>query len=1090
MEKIKEKIAQSKLITDFLQLPQDTVFGSNGSLDIALRLYFLAKKRQKKVVLVCSDLQKAKKIVLDINLLQEDFAHYLPDFDILPYECRSSSLGVLEQRIVVLHRLHSSKPGVFCLSAAAALRRLPLAKKFPSFNLRAGQTLSSEELSNKLIACGYQKSYQAYNSGEFAQRGEIFDICIPGGQYGVRLEYDYDAIGRIRYFDLQTQLTTQELKTVKVLPAREFSLFDASCQNQQVAKKVKEFGYYQGIENDLSAIFPCQAIVEDSQRLLFLDDLCLAELAQELAAQAKSSSQEANEIWVEPEEIFLTSKKLSEIESSAFIFSNIQPEQKKFLPSSMQVGVNLQGNVKLLRFELKRALDSGQTVIIQTDNKAQIKRLKKMLPSYQSQLCFDLGVFSSGFSLADVRLSVFTDHQIFNRYVASGSSFQGKKAVEKPQFLVQGEYLVHSDYGIGIYGGLKTTLVDGKTVECLVLYYQGGDAIFLPSYALGKVSKFVAAEGVEVRQDKIGSKKWKNTKAKVKKRIEVIAKDLVDFYAKRSKVQGIPFLPDDQMQESMEAEFLYEPTRDQLKAIKQIKEDMQSPKPMERLLCGDVGYGKTEVAVRAAFKAVCSSYQVAVLSPTTLLCEQLFTVFSQRLAMYPVKIKMLSRFVGKAQQKKVIQELNQGKVDIVIGTHRLLSKDIAFPKLGLLVIDEEHRFGVRAKEKLRKMKLNIDTLYMSATPIPRTLNMALSGVKDISLILSSPKQRVPINAVVSYYQKSLLRSAIQKEVARSGQVFFVHNRVESIQKELEKLQALLPKVSMKVAHGQMREAELEKIILDFYHNKFSVLVCTSIIENGIDIANANTIIVNRADLFGLSSLYQLKGRVGRSSQRGYCYYLLPKGATQEQRSRLQSLSAPGSSGYKVAMLDMQVRGVGSMVGTGQSGNIAQIGFNYYNNLLSDAIANISEGKRFKPQEVDVDLEGEFYIPADYIQDGEIRLQIYSRMLKLTQKKQFDQLVLELENRFGSLPAGVLSVVAYYTITVLAQSIGISKLKHYQKRLVLTFGKVPDQKRLEKLMTSGYQVEFDLRQGFCLKVIVGAKQDLVKIVEILTLLDLS
>ncbi len=1089
MEKLLEKIAKSSLIKDFLALPKDVVFGTNCSLDMALRLYFLAKTRQKKIVLVCSDLQKAQKIVFDINLIQENFAHYLPDFDLLPYEGRSSSLGVLEQRIVVLQRLHSSDSGVFCMSAAAALRRLPIVKKFPSFTIKTGQILPPEQLSDKLISCGYERHYQAYNSGEFAQRGEIFDICIPGGSCGVRLEYDYDAIGRIRFFDLQTQLTNQQVASVKVLPAREFSLFEATPKNDEIAKKIKEFGYYQGVENDLSAIFSTRSIAESDELLLFLDDLDLSKSAEELADEALQSSLEAEKIWVEPSEIFASVERLKKTEKPAFVFSGVQVADKRFLPSSLQAGVNLQGNLKLLEFELKRATDAGHTLTIQADNKAQIKRLKNIL-SKRYQISYELGVFSSGFCLEDVRLTVFTDHQIFNRYVGNRSLAKGKKVVEKPQFLEQGEYLVHSDYGVGIYGGLKTTLVDGKTVECLVLYYQGGDAIFLPSYSLDKVSKFVAAEGVEVKQDKIGSKKWRNTKAKVKKKIEVIAKDLVDFYAKRSKVAGISFLADDQMQESMEAEFLYEPTRDQLAAIEQIKKDMQAPSPMERLLCGDVGYGKTEVAIRAAFKAVCSSYQVAVLSPTTLLCEQLFTVFSQRLAMYPVKIKMLSRFVKKSEQAATIKELQEGRVDIVIGTHRLLSKDIAFAKLGLLVIDEEHRFGVRAKEKLRKLKHNIDTLYMSATPIPRTLNMALSGVKDISLILSGPKQRVPINSVVSYYQKSLLRNAIQKEVSRGGQVFFVHNRVESIQKELEKLQKLLPSVSMKVAHGQMKETELEKIILDFYHNKFSVLVCTSIIENGIDIANANTIIVNRADLFGLSSLYQLKGRVGRSSQRGYCYYLLPKGASLEQRNRLQSLSAPGSSGYKVAMLDMQVRGVGSMVGTGQSGNIAQIGFNYYNNLLSDAIASISEGKKYKPQDVDLEVDGEFYIPADYIEDAEIRLEIYSRMLKFTTKNQFDQLVLELENRFGELPSAALSVVTYYTITMFAKTLGIKKIKHRKKRAVFVFDKVPAQKTLEGLMKSSYQVEFDLVQGFELKVVVGLEQNLAKVVEILTLLAAS
>ncbi len=1088
MKNLLDKFVKSSLVKEFLKLPQNAVFGTNSSLDIALRLYFLVKQN-KKLVFVCSDLQKIKKIVADINLLQENFAFYLPDFDLLPYEGRSSSLGVLEQRIVVLEHLYSAQAGVYCLSDAAALRRLPVVSQLPSFVLKASQKLSPEELGNKLIALGYSKCYQVYDSGEFAQRGEIFDICVPGSQMGVRLEYEYEQIDKVRFFDLQTQLTTTEVGQVKILPAREFSLFSAQPQHQKIADKVKEFGYYQGIENDLAAIFPCKAIVEMSNLLLFLEGFELSEVSENLLSEATQASQEAQELLVEPDKIFLSTQKVKEAVGSAFIFSSLHNQRKTFFPSELQVGVNLQGNMKLLKIELQQALKKGHSVVLQTDNKAQIKRLKKILGDFP-QISYQQGVFSCGFSLEDVSLSVFTDHQIFNRYNAVQSLSKGRKAVEKPKFLVQGEYLVHSDYGIGVYGGLKTTLIDGKKIECLVLYYQGGDAIFLPSYSLDKVSKFVAAEGVEVKQEKIGSKKWKNTKAKVKKRIEVIAKDLVDFYAKRAKVKGIAFTPDDEMQESMEAEFLYEPTRDQLVAIEQIKKDMEQPRPMERLLCGDVGYGKTEVAVRAAFKAVCSSYQVAVLSPTTLLCEQLFTVFSQRLAMYPVRIKMLSRFVKKAEQKKVVAQLAKGEVDIIIGTHRLLSADISFAKLGLLVIDEEHRFGVRAKEKLRKLKLEIDTLYMSATPIPRTLNMALSGVKDISLILSSPKQRVPVNSVVSYYQKSLLKNAIQKEISRGGQVFFVHNRVESIQKELEKLQKLLPKVSMKVTHGQMKEAELERIILDFYHNKFSVLVCTSIIENGIDIANANTIIVNRADLFGLSSLYQLKGRVGRSSQRAYCYYLLPKGATREQLNRLQSLSASGSSGYKVAMLDMQVRGVGSMVGTGQSGNIAQIGFNYYNNLLSDAIANIGEGKRFKMQEVDIELDGEYYIPAEYIADAELRLEMYSRMLKFTSKKQFELLAEELENRFGNLEANTLAVLAYYTITVLAKKLGISKIKHRKKRAVFTFAVVPPQKRLEKLMKSSYQVEFDLLQGFELKVLIGVKQELAKIVDVLSLLDES
>ncbi len=1089
MKTILSKIAQSSLIKEFLLLPERTIFGTNCALDIALRLYFLSVTKKKKILFVSSNIPKIQEIVSDINLIQNNFAQFLPDFDFLPYEGRSSSLGVLEQRIVVLDRFYSNKSGVYCLSPSSALRNLPKKQKLSSLCAKVGEEISQEALSEKLIGLGYGKSYQVYDGGEFAIRGEIFDICIPGEQLGVRIEYEYDTISKIRYFDLQTQLTTAELKQIKILPAREFTLFEATPKSEKIGEKVKEFGYYQGIENDLAEIFPVEAMVEKRNVLVFLDDLNLLSAQGELAEEADVAMHEVDRPLVASQDIFIKERKLNTILKSVYTFSNIYDSEKEFLPSDMQVGMNFQGNMELLQVEIKKFFDAGNSIVLQADNKAQIKRIKKILKD-DYEISYDLGVFSTGFILDDVKLSVFTDHQIFNRYISKQNSFKGNPTIKKAETLQQGEYLVHSDYGIGIYGGLQTNVVDGKTIECLVLYYQGGDAIYLPSYSLDKVSKFVAAEGIEVKQDKIGSKRWQNTKRKVKEQIKVVAKDLVDFYAKRSQEKGISFLPDNELQESMENEFLYEPTRDQFEAISQIKEDMESEKPMERLLCGDVGYGKTEVAVRAAFKAVSSSYQVAVLSPTTLLCEQLFTVFSQRLAMYPVRIKMLSRFVKKSEQKRTVAELAEGTVDIVIGTHRLLSSDIDFARLGLLVIDEEHRFGVRAKEKLRKLKSNIDTLYMSATPIPRTLNMALSGVKDISLILSGPKYRLPVKTVVSYYQKNLLKHVIQKEVNRGGQIFFVHNRVESIGEELEKLQKLLPNVSMKIAHGQMKETELEEIILDFYHNKFSVLVCTSIIENGIDIANANTMIVNRADLFGLSSLYQLRGRVGRSTQRAYCYYLLPKHSDLHQYKRLQSLSEQGSNGYKVAMLDMQIRGVGSMVGTGQSGNIAQIGFNYYNNLLHDAIINMGEKEHFRVKKIDVNLEGEFYIPADYISDAELRLEIYSRMLNFTSKADFDNLVLELEDRFGAIGINALSTIAYYTVSVLAKKVGIKKIEYAKKRFLLTFAVVPEQSKLRDLMSSKYQVEFDLSQNFQLKVIIGDKQDLAKMVEIVTLIDES
>jgi len=619
--------------------------------------------------------------------------------------------------------------------------------------------------------------------------------------------------------------------------------------------------------------------------------------------------------------------------------------------------------------------------------------------------------------------------------------------------------------------------IEGNNIETLTLRYAGNDVVYVPTFQLSLVSKFVSEEGITPTIHKLGSKKWENIKSRAKKQIELIAEDLIKLYAERKVKKGIAFEPDSAWQTEMEESFIYEDTPDQKQATKEIKADMEEDTPMERLLCGDVGFGKTEVAIRAAFKAVNSGYQVAILVPTTLLAEQHYLVFRERLAQYPVKIAMFSRFRSKANISKDLVKLATGEVDIAIGTHRLLSKDLKYKKLGLLIIDEEHRFGVRHKDKLRQIKTNVDTLYMSATPIPRTMYMALSKLKELSLIRTSPKARLPIRTVVVPYDENIIKDAINREVDRGGQVFFVHNRVQTIESIAAELQKLLPHISFEIGHGQLPEKQLERITLDFAHHKFDVLIATTIIESGIDIPNANTMIINRTDMFGLAQLYQMRGRVGRSNRRAYAYLIIPPKLNDIARNRLESLIEYESlgSGYQIAMRDMELRGAGSLLGTKQSGIINSIGFNYYNRLLEKAVENIQTEKpktewlKEEPEQIEqIHIEGDLYLPEEYITDEKERLEIYRKMLGFSNVEQFTQLKVELLDRFGPIPENASIACQYYMLRMLIHQTEIKALKIKMNNIILEFdnNRLPNRDKISQLVNKfQIPVKFDTTINF-------------------------
>ena len=686
-----------------------------------------------------------------------------------------------------------------------------------------------------------------------------------------------------------------------------------------------------------------------------------------------------------------------------------------------------------------------------SETATQRERLADLLEENEELVHLPVGWITSGFVWDAAAIAIFTDHQIFNRILPRPRKKTKKRRVQgfRHEHLQLGDYVVHIDYGIGRYVGLeklqsgngkrRVAAADGEsdTAECLTIRYHGGDKIYVPLDQMHMVEKYVGKEGVVPHMDRLGGTRWQKNKEKARKAVEDIASDLLDVYASREISEGYAFSPDSHWQRELEAAFPYEETPHQLRATEEIKSDMERSRPMDRLVCGDVGYGKTEVAIRAAFKAATDGKQVALLVPTTLLAFQHYNTFKERIAAFPLKVKMLSRFVSKSEQNKILEGLKDGTVDIVIGTHRLLSKDIVFKNLGLMIVDEEHRFGVRHKERLKSLIKNVDVLALTATPIPRTLHMSLSGLREISIIDTPPRNRHPVKTEVLAFDEEVIQRAVTEELAREGQVFFVHNRVRSICSVQTFLERLLPGVRFCVAHGQMSETELERVMLAFMDHKYDVLISTMIIESGLDIPNVNTIVVNRADRFGLAQLYQLRGRVGRREQQAYAYFLVPRqlSLTEGAERRLQAMEEfeELGSGYRLAMRDLEIRGAGNVLGTQQHGHVAAIGFDLYTKMLKEAVDR-ARGEE-EPPAPDCKIESPYiyYIPESYVEDADERMMIYKRMAKLTSIETIEAIESELVDRFGEPPAPTRRLFDLTTIKLLAGLQGIATVRFKEDR---------------------------------------------------------
>ncbi len=1101
-ERIKEYLSEGSL---FCSLSGKILTGRSvqiGGINRSARALLISDvfaRTNKNIVIVSADNRLAEEYQDDLVVLNNfDNVWTLPDYETLPYEERSPHYNIRSQRIETLSQTFTNHKNIYSLSINSFIRKITPPELFENhiFNLERGDEIELDKFLSKLVSLGYNSEYQVLKVGEFAHRGGIIDVFSPHFSFPVRIELFGDEIDSIKYFKTSTQRSFgNEMESVKILPMREFSIYDIDT-DEKFWEKIHTQGFYEGIEQDLPFLLPelktFLDYFEKDDVILFFDDYhYFPSFLDEIKEDAndlfiKKKSEKKKKKFAEPSQLYCFDEEFTKMiydKNKVFFSDQKLAADTIFFEIPIVSQTLYHNNLSLFEENLTKQISEGFKIFIQSDNKSQSKRMKDILGDLADNIHFSIGVFQKGFTIPNYKIAIYTDHEIFDRYKKKkySTKYAQENAIVDFESLKPGDFVVHVEYGIGLYEGLRHMKINGNIIECLKLRYADNDRIYLPTHQLKLISRFVSEESIPPVIHKLGSKKWENQKKRARKQIELVADDLVKLYANRQMKMGIKFEKDTVWQKEMEDAFIYEETPDQLRSIREIKEDMESNRPMERLLCGDVGFGKTEVAIRAAFKAVVSGFQVAVLVPTTLLAEQHYDVFRDRLAQYPVNIAMFSRFRSRSEIKKDLVKLADGELDIAIGTHRLLSKDVNFKKLGLLIIDEEHRFGVRSKDKLRKIKNNVDTLYMSATPIPRTLNMAISKIKEMSLIQTSPKARLPVRTIIISYEKEIIRDAIKREVERGGQVFFIHNRVQTIDSIADDLRKLLPKVKFEVGHGQMKEKELEKVMIDFAHHKFDVLVATTIIENGIDIANANTIIINRADTFGLAQLYQIRGRVGRSDRRAYAYFIIPKKLDETARKRLETLTEYNTlgAGYQIAMRDLELRGAGTLLGTKQSGIINTVGFNFYNRMLEQAITNIQNGKTEdiwdetdQTELKDFSINNDYYFPEEYIKSEKIRLDIYKRMLDFKSEDEFYDLIKELKDRFGKLPKIAEQTIQYYLMRNLSEKAKLAKFKLKSDKAVFEFDNknLPSREHITGLLKKfNYPVAFDTTKNFTLKL---------------------
>ncbi len=1043
--------------------------GLSGSLS-AFAIAQATKSLTHPVLVICSDSDRAENLRDDLEkILDDERVGLFPGLDISPYDRRSPHLDVVGLRVEAMDLLTRDEPGVVVAPLEAFL--------FPTLSpeifdlalreLKVHQEQAPQELADHLVECGYERVTTVEGVGQFSVRGGILDFCSFGNVHPVRLEFWGDEITSIRGFDLSSQRSVEELESVRILPCREgvlvHTMADMYDENLAAFEKahnleltlvrenLMDYGAFDGIESYLSILYGSSARLLDFVQLesyLFLDNPAgLEQVGEETVERLQKTFERQKpkrgepellppeHICTSPEEVMSRMSSLSRIESYPL------GQHDGSIDFKGTAGRRYEGHLPVFEEDLVKLWRENYDLVLLCESPGQRTRMEELLENCPAALSIEVGTLQAGFVSAEGRVAVYNDHEIYsrNRRRRRYRRFKEGSPIKTITALNKGDFVVHVDHGIGKYTGLERLAVDGISRDCLTLSYHENDKVFVPVEQMDRVQKYSSEEGATPVLNKLGTAAWEKVKEKTRKEIFKMATELVSLYAERKAKPGIVYSADAALHTMLAASFPFQETRDQMQAIEDVREDMEGESAMDRLVCGDVGYGKTEVAIRAAFKAVNDGKQVAVLVPTTILAQQHGRTFEDRMADLPVCVDVLSRFRSRGEQTKVVAGVKTGGVDVLIGTHRILSKDIEFRDLGLLIVDEEHRFGVRHKERLKQLRRMVDVMTLTATPIPRTLHMSLMGARDMSIIETPPKDRLPIHTEILAFSEERIAEAILREIDRGGQVYFVHNRVQSIFTIKEFLERLVPQVRFGVGHGQMPERELEKVMLDFMDRKYDCLISTMIIESGLDIPSVNTLIVNRADRMGLAQLYQLRGRVGRSNQRAYAYLFIPswKALRKPAARRLRAIEefSDLGSGFHISMRDMEIRGAGNLLGAQQHGHITAIGFDMYCRLLDEAVHQI-KGEEIAPGfEPDVQTSVSAYVPETYIPDANQKMSFYQRMGDAHQTVELMAIEEELRDRFGELPEPTSALLDSIHVKLLARQLGIALLTVGQEMVV-------------------------------------------------------
>ena len=999
-----------------------------------------------------------------VAFLGEDKVELLPAWETLPFERVSPAIETMGHRCRVQSRIKSkNKPQIVVCSVRAAIQKVISIKKSLEIKLFKGAEIDRDELISQLVSEGYSREFQVEARGECAVRGSILDVFPSTSAHPIRIEFWGDTIERLSYFSIADQRSNQNCESIDIYPARELLV------NEDLKKQAKELsGKYEWASESFDSI--AQGLVFDGMEsflpflttdekgflgLLSVDDsiivcdpLQTSRRIEELREEESSLAQTLSVTWdasvSDAPSLFADLDLVLREFKGKSMWPSIAPSPD--LPAISGVGFDApRGDIEELAKRLKIHSGGDTTTILVSDSPAGVARMADQLAKFGLTIAkADVVPFSKSGSkeiygvVADIEhgvvcssfgISIITDHELSGHRHVRRSRRGSRRSIQTYDDLSTGDYVVHHHHGVGVFEGLETKTMMGVTREYLILSFKGSDKLFVPSDQVGLVRKYIGSDKPAL--NRLGGADFDKARSVVRSQVNLIAQELIVLYRKRLHAQGFAFSPDTNWQREMEYLFPYELTLDQKNAIDDVKRDMEQPHPMDRLVCGDVGFGKTEVALRAAFKATQDSKQVAVLVPTTLLATQHGHTFEQRFSSFGLRVEVMSRFRTAKEQRVVLDGLKDGSVDVVIGTHRLLSKDVSFRNLGLLIVDEEQRFGVTHKESIKQFATNVDVLTLTATPIPRTLEMSLTGIRDMSMITTPPADRQPILTYVHEYDERAVAEAIRRELLREGQVFFIHNRVRDLEHVADTIRDLVPEARVVTAHGQMAENRLEVIVDDFYEHKYDVLISTTIVESGLDLPAVNTLIVDRADAMGLSQLYQLRGRVGRRGQRAYAYLFSPKNQalSHEAYERLKTIGefTELGSGFKIAMRDLEIRGAGSLLGDVQSGHIAAVGFDLYCEMVTEAIDNLNGIVKESINEVTIDIPGDALIPEDYVSKQDQRFDLYRRLSSAKDESDVHAISEELVDRFGPIPEVTSNLIEVTLLRVLCQSVRISSI---------------------------------------------------------------